>query len=234
VYKRIAILTGFALAVAIEITFLQILMLKVHDPNVTAWMLLRKHQARAAGKTLDIKHTWIPLEQIPRTMRSAVIAAEDDGFYQHHGFDWDAMQKAMERNEQSGKVKRGGSTITQQLAKNLFLSPARSYWRKGREAVITAILELLLTKDRILELYLNSIEFGPGIFGIEEGARYHYKISARQLSLDQASHLAAIIPSPLRYKVNGNYVSNRAGNIARIIGGSPAVPENSSKEEGKP
>ena len=175
----------------------------------------------AEDKELVIRHTWIPADQIPRVMKMAVVAAEDDRFYQHHGFDWEAMKKAQAKNEKAGKIRRGGSTITQQLAKNLYLSPSRSYWRKGREAFITVLMERLLPKDRILELYLNLIEFGPGVFGVEEAARYHFRLSARQLSLDQAARLAAIIPSPRKWRVNGPYVSRRAGRIARIVGGAP-------------
>jgi monofunctional biosynthetic peptidoglycan transglycosylase len=223
VFKRFLILALFFLLAAAEITLVQVMMLRLHDPQVTAWMRLRQRQALAQNKSLEIHHTWLSLPVIPKTMQRAVIAAEDDRFYQHHGFDWDAIQKALERNEEIGKVKRGGSTITQQLAKNLYLSPHRSYWRKFREACYTVVLEWILAKDRILELYLNSIEFGPGVFGVEEAARYHFHSSARQLTLDQSCRLAAIIPSPLRYKVTGNYVSNRARNIAQIIGGPTAV-----------
>ena len=182
-------------------------------------MRLRVRQAHAQNKELAIKHTWVDLKQIPVSMRQAVVAAEDENFYHHHGFDWDAIQKANELNDKKERIKRGGSTITQQLAKNLYLSPSRTYWRKAREAVITEFMELLLPKDRILELYLNSIEFGPGVFGIEEAARHYFGISARQLSLYQCCQLSAIIPSPLRYKIGGSYVNQRAANIAHIIGG---------------
>jgi monofunctional glycosyltransferase len=209
----------FAVLLAVVVTVLQVLVLRYHNPQSTAWMRMRVRQAAASGKDLKIKHTWIPLSSMPRYMKLAVIAAEDDKFYQHHGFDWEAIQDAWKRNDKADKIKRGGSTITQQLAKNLFLSPSRSYVRKAREAFITFLLELMLPKDRILELYLNSIEFGPGIFGVEEGARYHFGVSARQLSLDQCCRLAAIIPSPLRYRATGPYVTRRAENIAQIIAG---------------
>jgi monofunctional glycosyltransferase len=223
--KRLFLFAFLLLLAALLITVAQVAWLKIHNPQRTAWMHMREAEARAQGKTLVIKHTWLPLKQIPRTMQTAVIAAEDDGFYTHHGFDWDAMQQAYELNEKKERIKRGGSTITQQLAKNLYLSPSRSYVRKAREAVITELLELLLSKDRILELYLNSIEFGPGIFGVEEGARYRFGVSARQLSLEQSCLLAAIIPAPLRYKINGPYVQRRASNIARIIGGPNVMGE---------
>lgn len=178
---------------------------------------MRADQAERAGKSAKIKYTFLPMRQIPRVVPQAFIAAEDGNFYKHNGFDWDAIKKARASNEKSGRIKRGGSTITQQLAKNLYLSPSRSYVRKAREGVITVIMEWLLTKERILELYVNCIEFGPGIFGVEEAARYHFGVPARQLNRDQACRLAAIIPSPLRYKVTGQYVIKRAGRIARAM-----------------
>ncbi|HEY3296758.1 MAG TPA: monofunctional biosynthetic peptidoglycan transglycosylase [bacterium] len=226
-FRKILLLTVYVIIATLVTTFVQVLLLRWHDPKTTAWMRMRVREAKAQGKDLQIHHTWIPLKAISPPMKAAVVAAEDDGFYQHHGFDWDAMRKAHELNEKKERIKRGGSTITQQLAKNLYLSPSRSYWRKGREAVITAFMELLLPKDRILELYLNSIEFGPGVFGIEEAARHYFNISARQLSLYQCCQLAAIIPSPLRYRTGGSYVNRRAGNIARIIGGGNAVQDSS-------
>jgi monofunctional glycosyltransferase len=224
-FRKILLLVAYVLIAALVTTFVQVLVMRWHDPQTTAWMRMRVRQAKADGKELQIHHTWIPLKAMSPTVRMAVVAAEDDGFYQHHGFDWDAMQKAYAVNEKKERIKRGGSTITQQLAKNLYLSPSRSYWRKAREAVITVFMELLLPKDRILELYLNSIEFGPGIFGVEEAAHHYFGISARQLTIYQSAQLAAIIPSPLRYKIGGNYVNRRAGNVARIIGGGSALPD---------
>lgn len=207
------------------VTALQCAVLLFHNPANTAWMRLRVREAHAEGKTLEIKHHWLDFNVIPLAMKQAVVAAEDERFYQHHGFDWEAMKKALAGNDKSGKIHRGGSTITQQLAKNLFLSPSRSYWRKLREAFITANLELFLSKDRILELYLNSIEFGPGVFGVDAAAEYHFHTTARRLSLDQCCRLAAIIPSPRRYKIYGNYVSRRAATLQRIIAGQPPPVE---------
>jgi len=228
IFRKIFLVFAYLLVAALVTTFVQVLVLRWHDPQNTAWMRMRLRQAKEQGKELAIHHTWVPLKQIPASMRAAVIAAEDDGFYNHHGFDWDAMRKAAELNEKKERIKRGGSTITQQLAKNLYLSPSRSYWRKGREAVITVFMELFLPKDRILELYLNSIEFGPGIFGVEEAAKHYFNVPARQLSLYQSCLLAAIIPAPLRYRTGGSYVNQRATNIARIIGGANAVPDTNS------
>ncbi len=131
-----------------------------------------------------------------------MIAAEDANFVEHEGFDWDGIQLALEKNQKRGRVVAGGSTITQQLAKNLFLSPARSYWRKGEEAIITVLLEAILPKDRIFELYLNVIEWGNGVFGAEAAARRYFGISAAQLSSEQAARLAAMAPNPRFYERN--------------------------------
>ncbi len=201
----------------LAVTTAQVWWLKGHDPHSTAWMRMRIAQAEAAGKKLKLSYTFVPAKQLPRAVFRAVIAAEDGRFYQHHGFDWEAIRKARHSNEKSGRVKRGGSTITQQLAKNLYLSPKRSYIRKIREGVITVLMEWLLPKERILELYVNCIEFGPGVFGIEAAARYHFGISARALSAEQACRLAAIIPSPRRYKVTGPYVIRRAEEIGKVM-----------------
>ena len=217
--RKLLLLIAILLFLAVGVTALQVVILRWHNPDSTAWVRMRVREAESKGKTLTIKHSWIPLSNMPRYLKQAVIAAEDDQFYQHHGFDWDAMQKAYQLNEKKERIKRGGSTITQQLAKNLFLSPSRSYIRKAREAAITVLMEWLLSKDRILELYLNSIEFGPGVFGVEEGAKYRFGVSARQLSLEQACQLASIIPSPLRYRVNGPYIERRAEALEKIVGG---------------
>jgi monofunctional biosynthetic peptidoglycan transglycosylase len=223
VLKTAFLLAGLGLVAALLVTVAQVGLLTIHNPHTTAWMRLRAKQARAAGREPTIRQTWIPLREIPRALQKAVIAAEDEKFYEHHGFDWEALKEAYALNDERERIKRGGSTITQQLAKNLYLSPRRSYIRKVREAVIAVTMELLLSKDRILELYLNCIEFGPGVFGVEEGARYHFGVSAQRLSLDQSCRLAAVIPSPLRYRVSGNYVSRRAAILAQIVGGPAAI-----------
>ena len=221
IIKRIFLLLAALALLIVLVTTARVALLRVHNPHVTEWMRIRARQAKAAGKELVLRQTWAPLSNIPEPMQRAVIAAEDENFWTHHGIDWEAIRKAYERNEKSGKVRVGGSTITQQLAKNLYLHPGRSYLRKAREAWITYTLELLLPKARILELYLNLVEFGPGIFGVEEAAQYHFHVHARQLSTNQCCRLAAILPSPLRYRINGNYVLRRAGIIQRIIGAPP-------------
>ena len=133
------------------------------------------------------------------SLKRAIVAAEDGKFLDHEGFDWEAIQKAYEKNLKRGRVVSGGSTISQQLAKNLFLSGERTWWRKAQEAAITVMIETIMTKRRILEIYLNVIEWGNGVFGAEAAARYHFDTNAAALSAEQSAQLAALVPSPRRY-----------------------------------
>jgi monofunctional biosynthetic peptidoglycan transglycosylase len=144
----------------------------------------------------------VPYARISNELKRAMIAAEDARFVEHEGFDWDGIQLAIEKNQRRGRIVAGGSTITQQLAKNLFLSPARSYWRKAEEAAITVMLEALLEKQRIFELYLNVIEWGNGVFGAEAAAQRYFGVSAAQLGAEQAARLAAMAPNPRFYERN--------------------------------
>ena len=173
--------------------------------------------------TLDvgIKHTWVAYENISLHMKRAVITSEDANFEEHEGVDWDAIQKARERNAKKGKVIAGGSTITMQLAKNLFLSSSRSYIRKGEELVITYMLEAVNDKQRILEMYLNSAEFGVGVFGVEAGAQHHFGIPASKLSPAQAARLAAMLPRPKFYDKNRTsaYLQKRTNAIVSRMAG---------------
>ena len=166
------------------------------DPPVTALMLLRKFE----GVKVAPSHP-LPYEKIPNFAKKAVVYLEDHEFWTHHGVIFGAIRDAWEANQRAGKVERGGSTITQQLARNLFLIPERLYLRKALEAATALILELLLTKQRILELYLNHIEWGPGVFGIEAGARYQFGTGVRNLDVDQLSRLEVIITNPITYNV---------------------------------
>lgn len=168
-------------------------------PSTTAFMERRKAALAKEGKSTKLEWTPVALSQIAPEMQRAVVAAEDARFWDHDGVDWDAMRGAAEKNWEKGKLKVGGSTITQQLAKNLYLSPARTPWRKLRELFIAWRLERTLPKKRILELYLNVIEFGPRTFGVEAAARRYMGKSARELSREQAATLAAVIPSPRIY-----------------------------------
>jgi monofunctional biosynthetic peptidoglycan transglycosylase len=171
-----------------------------HPPRETAFMALRLAEIRTEHPNARLAYTWVAYEQISVELKRAMIAAEDAKFIEHEGFDWDGIQQAIDRNARRGRVVAGGSTITQQLAKNLFLSSQRSYWRKTEEAVITLMLEALLHKRRILELYLNVIEFGEGIFGCEAAARHYFGVSAGALTAEQAARLAAMAPNPRYYE----------------------------------
>ncbi len=144
------------------------------------------------------RYTFVPLQRISPNLQHAVIAAEDGRFFQHHGFDWVEMQKVLQQDMQRHKLGRGGSTITQQLVKNLFLSTNRSLIRKGVEFTLVPIVELILTKERILELYLNVIEWGPGVYGAEAAAEYYYHSHAVALGREESARLAAVIPAPLK------------------------------------
>lgn len=176
---------------------------KQFNPSETSFMSLRLKELRETDPAATLKYTWVPYERISGNLKRAVVAAEDDGFVDHDGFDWEAIQKAMEKNQKlakRGKPIRGGSTISQQLAKNLFLSPTRSYLRKAEEAVITVMIEHLWDKRRILEVYLNVVEWGNGVFGAEAAARRYYNIPAAQLGAGQAAHLAVMLPNPRKYE----------------------------------
>jgi len=174
--------------------------LKFLPPLTTAVQVERRLEAMYHHREYHKRYNFVPLGRISRDLQHAVIAAEDGRFYQHHGFDWKEIRKVAEKDAEQGKLGRGASTITQQLVKNLFLSTSRSLVRKGIEFTLTPLAELILGKQRILELYLNVIEWGPGIYGAEAAAETWYHVPAQQLNREQASRLAAIIPSPLRWK----------------------------------
>jgi monofunctional glycosyltransferase len=175
-----------------------------HPPGSTAFMSYRMGELHDKNPDAAIRYTWVPYDKISRNLKRALIASEDSTFVDHEGFDWDGIQLAIEKNRVKGKTVAGGSTITQQLAKNLFLSPEKSYLRKGQEAIITLMLEKMLDKERILELYLNVIEWGNGVFGAEAAARRYYGTSAAQLTVEQAAKLAAMAPNPRFYERNFN------------------------------
>ena len=168
------------------------------DPPTTAVHIERRLQAWIHGKPYHLRYQFVPLSQISPDFQHAVIAAEDARFYQHHGFDWHAMEIAAEDDVQGDRRIRGGSTITQQLVKNLFFGTERSILRKGVEFTLVPVAEFVLGKQRILELYLNEVEWGPGVYGAEAASRYYYKTDARDIGRDQAARLAAILPAPLK------------------------------------
>jgi monofunctional biosynthetic peptidoglycan transglycosylase len=175
---------------------------QAHPPGETAFMTQRMAEARAKNPRAELRYRFVPYERISMPLKRAMIAAEDAKFVDHEGFDWEGIQRAIEKNERRGRIVAGGSTITQQLAKNLFLSPSRSWLRKGEEAVITVMLETMLDKRRIFELYLNVIEWGNGVFGAEAAAQRYFGVSAAQLSTEQAARLAAMAPNPRFYERN--------------------------------
>ena len=195
-----AILLALITVVALQFWFLaHIWYWTENNPGDTAFMRARLAIERKDDRKAALQHRWVPYERISAHLKRAVVAAEDDKFMDHRGFDWEAIQKAYERNVREGEIVAGASTIPQQLAKNLFLSGHRGWWRKGQEAVITAMLETVLTKRRILEIYLNIAEWGDGVFGAEAAARYHYGVSAAALTAPQAARLAVMLPSPRSY-----------------------------------
>lgn len=173
--------------------------LQTTNPIATALIETRQAQAKREGRSIGRHWIWVPLSRISPALRQAVVAAEDAAFFTHEGFDWEGMKDAAMYDLEKGELKRGGSTITQQLAKNLYLSSERSLLRKAHEALITRSLEHHLSKDRILELYLNVAEWGDGVYGAEAAARHHFKKPARDLTPEEAAWLAAILPSPRRY-----------------------------------
>jgi monofunctional biosynthetic peptidoglycan transglycosylase len=167
------------------------------DPPTTAVHVERRMQAWIRHTPYHEQYKFVPLSQISPDLQHAVIAAEDARFYQHHGFDWQAMEIAAEDDMQGGRL-RGGSTITQQLVKNLFFGTGRSILRKGAEFTLVPVAEFVLGKQRILELYLNEVEWGRGVYGAEAACRYYYRTTARNVDREQSARLAAILPSPLR------------------------------------
>jgi len=167
------------------------------DPPTTALHIERRLQAWIHGKPYRERYTFIPLNQISPNFQHAVIAAEDARFYQHHGFDWHAIELAAQEDMEGGRT-RGGSTLTQQLVKNLFFGTGGSFFRKGAEFTLVPVAELVLGKQRILELYLNVVEWGPGIYGADQACRAWDKTSARSIGRDQSARLAAILPAPLK------------------------------------
>jgi len=173
-----------------------------HPVGETSFMAYRMEELHAKSPKAEIAYRWVAYDRISNNLKRAMVAAEDAKFVDHEGFDWDGIQTAIDKNQKKGRVVAGGSTITQQLAKNLFLTPSRSYVRKAEEAVITVMLEAFLPKRRILELYLNVIEWGNGVFGAEAAARKYFGVSAAALSPEQAARLAAMAPNPRFYERN--------------------------------
>jgi monofunctional biosynthetic peptidoglycan transglycosylase len=197
VVSRIARVLIFAVIAFYALVTLSLASLRWVNPLTTAVQIERRLESLMHRKIYRKVYMFVPIEQISPALQHAVIAAEDARFFQHHGFDWTQVQIAVEDDLDRGKS-RGASTITQQLVKNLFLTTSRSFVRKGIEFTIVPIAEFLLSKKRILELYLNVIEWGPGVYGAEASARHYYHVPAARLTRDQAVDLASILPAPLR------------------------------------
>ena len=192
------------------------------NPSSSAFMADRLEVLQEKNPKAKLSHQWVPYKKISMNLKRAVVAAEDANFMEHEGFDWDAIQKAYAKNIKKGRVVAGGSTISQQLAKNMFLSPKRSAVRKVEEAIITVMIETVMSKQRIFEIYLNIIEWGNGVFGCEAAARHYFNTSAARLDAWDAARMAAMIPNPRYYDRNRNtpYLKKK---ITLILGRMPSA-----------
>jgi len=222
--------SGIMMALAALALLYQIWMLclvvwyKSHNPDVTPVMHEQLARLQAQDDDAILRYQWVDYASISHNLKRAVVASEDAGFVDHGGVEWEAIRQAWEYNQrQAGSGsdrRRGGSTITQQLAKNLFLSSNRSYLRKGQELALAYMIEHVMSKERILELYLNVAEWGVGVFGAEAAARHYYKTSANKLGVGQAARLAAMLPNPRYYDQNRStsFLNSRTGIIQRRMG----------------
>lgn len=212
-------LAAFLLEVGRFSVYPNVSRLKKDNPKKTAFMDFRERERLAEGKRARLVQYWVPFAGISSYAVKAVLVAEDDKFWSHEGFDFEAMQKALEKDIRKRNLRAGGSTISQQLAKNLYLSPSKDPVRKLKEAILTWRIERNLSKRRILEVYLNVAEWGDGIFGIEAAARHYYGKKAAELSAREAARLAAVLPNPRRWSPTGDsrYVENRADHIYGIL-----------------
>ncbi len=220
-FKWAAIIAVLAVCADILVTFVypDVSLLKKHNPRTTAFMEYRKKQWAEEGLSKTIDHRWVRLKRVSPYLVKAVIIGEDDKFWKHEGFDFDAMKKALEKDIAEGKLKAGGSSISQQLAKNLYLSPSKNPLRKIKEAILTWRIEKALSKKRIMEIYINVAEWGDGVFGIEAAARHHYGKRARNLSAQEAVRLASVLPNPIVFdpKSTTGYVKKRSRAIYRVM-----------------
>jgi monofunctional biosynthetic peptidoglycan transglycosylase len=207
-----AMLWFFGLSIASVILF------KWVPIPMTPLMMIRVIENKLEGNEAYLNHNWEPIENISPNLQKAVIASEDGYFLKHHGFDFKAMKKAFNHNQKGRRIK-GGSTISQQTAKNVFLWQGRSYIRKGFEAYFTVLIELIWGKERIMEVYLNSIEMGNGIYGAEAASQYWYRKSAANLTPVEAAGIAAILPNPRKYKASNSssYIERRKSKILRVM-----------------
>jgi monofunctional biosynthetic peptidoglycan transglycosylase len=232
-FRTVLLLIALYLCIeALSIPYFTIWSLHRQQPGVTALMRQRIGEAEQSGKPYRIRQTWVPLSSVPHHVRNAIIVAEDGTFFTHGGVDWFEVQESLKRNLETGRTVRGASTITQQLAKNLYLSTSKSWMRKGKELLITVLLEWRLSKARILELYLNVIEWGDGVYGIEAASRAYFNKPASALTLDEGTRLAAVIPSPLRYRPDedSRYVLRRQRTIMRWMAARKSMATSTTEE----
>lgn len=208
IYKLILWFFVFSIAVVILYKWVPV--------PITPLMLIRNIEQLQNDKKVVLKHDWIPIEEMSKYLQLAVICSEDQNFLSHHGFDFEAIEKAIDYNKK-GRRLRGASTISQQTAKNVFLWPQRSWLRKGLETYFTFLIELFWSKERIMEVYLNSIEMGNGIYGVEEASKFWFKKPAIKLNRNEAAAIAAILPNPIKYRANPatNYIQGRKNWIVR-------------------
>lgn len=214
-------LTRFLLKVVLwffGVSLFFVVLFKFVPVPFTPLMVIRAIENKAAGNEVYFSHDWEPIENISKNLQKAVIASEDGTFLKHNGFDFTAMQKAYKNNERGRRIK-GGSTISQQTAKNVFLWQGRSYFRKGLEAYFTVLIEVIWGKERIMEVYLNSIEMGDGIYGAQAATEHWYRKDAANLTPIQAAGIAAILPNPRKFKAtsSSSYINNRKTKIMRVM-----------------
>ena len=200
IFGTVAVLTAGLVAAFYVISVLELIALRWINPPTTTVQVQRRIEAWIHGQSYHKRYRFVPLGRISPNLQHAVVSAEDGRFYEHHGIDWKEVQQVIDQDVEEGHLGRGGSTITQQLIKNLFLTTHRSLIRKGVEFTLAPVAERVLSKQRILELYLNVIEWGPGLYGAEAAARAWYGVSAAQVNREQAARLASIVPAPLRRK----------------------------------
>jgi monofunctional biosynthetic peptidoglycan transglycosylase len=217
-FKKITRILFKILIWFVGISLFSVIVFKFVPVPFTPLMVSRAVENKLAGKEMYCNHDWVPIEKISKNLQKAVIASEDGTFLVHHGFDFTAMQKALKNNQKGRKIK-GGSTISQQTAKNVFLWQGRSYIRKGFEAYFTVLIELIWGKERIMEVYLNSIEMGNGVYGAQAAAEYWYQKSASNLTAREAAGIAAILPNPRKYKATNStvYINRRKDKIVRVM-----------------
>lgn len=216
--KKIIRLIGKFALWFIGLSVLSVILFRWVPIPVTPLMVTRALEHKFDGKDMVCSHDWVPLERISKNLQKAVIASEDARFLEHHGFDFEAIQKAMKNNEKGKKLK-GGSTISQQTAKNVFLWQGRSYLRKGLEAYFTVLIEVFWSKERIMEVYLNSIEMGDGVYGAEAAAQYWYRKPAENLTKIQAAGIAAILPNPRKFSATNSspYINRKKARIVKLM-----------------